>query len=351
MKITDIKIETQKVTPKPNPKRDALQALPGSGKVTVQVEAEDGSIGEGTGSFGRIAGGPDALAAVIEHELKPVVLGSDLRYVRGTHRAMLVETEYHGSAGLAMFGIAALDTALWDCLGKSLGVPCWHLWGRVNERIRAYAMVGWLNFDDGEVQEVCAKAVGQGFKAVKIKVGFETLKADIARVEVVRKAVGDDVGIMVDANQSLTAAEAVRRGRAFEQMGCVWWEEPIAADDIDGYAQLTRSLDIPIATGENLYTAADFGRFLKREAVDIVQPDLRRGGGPTALLQVGHMAEAFRIPYASHGGGPVQLNVMACLPNAMYLETGMIPEGSPMKLDEDGFVNVPEGTGFSWGQR
>ena len=109
-----------------------------------------------------------------------------------------------------------------------------------------------------------------------------------------------------------------------------------------------RDTRAPIATGENLYTPADFGRFLKRDAVDIVQPDLRRGGGPTALLQVGHLADAFRRPYASHGGGPVQLNVMACLPNAMVLETGMIPEGSPMKLDGDGYVNVPEGAGFSW---
>ncbi|MBT6144056.1 MAG: mandelate racemase/muconate lactonizing enzyme family protein [Gemmatimonadetes bacterium] len=348
MKVVKLSIETRTVEPNPNPQRDALQALPGSGGVTVRVEAEDGSVGEGGASFGRIAGGPAALKALIDHELKPMVVGSDVRYVRGTHGAMLRETEYHGSTGLAMFGIAAIDTALWDCLGKSLGVPCWQLWGRVNHRIRAYAMVGWLNFGDSEVQEVCARAVGQGFRAVKIKVGFETLKEDIARVDLVREAVGDEVGIMVDANQSLTAAEAVRRGRAFQDMGCVWWEEPIAADDIDGYAQLTHSLDIPIATGENLYRLADFGRFLKREAVDIVQPDLRRGGGPTALLQIGHMADAFRRPYASHGGGPVQLNVMACLPNAMYLETGMIPAGSPMELDEDGFVNVPEGAGFSW---
>ena len=91
----------------------------------------------------------------------------------------------------------------------------------------------------------------------------------------------------------------------------------------------------------------DFARFLKREAVDIVQPDLRRAGGPTALLQIGALADAFRIPYASHGGGPVQLNVMACLPNAMYLETGLIAEGSKLKLT-DGYVDIPDGPGFSW---
>jgi L-alanine-DL-glutamate epimerase-like enolase superfamily enzyme len=146
---------------------------------------------------------------------------------------------------------------------------------------------------------------------------------------------------------TLTAAEAIRRGRAFEALGCAWWEEPIPADDIDGYAALTRALDIPIATGENLYSATDFARFLKREAVDIVQPDLRRAGGPTALLQIGALADAFRIPYASHGGGPVQLNVMACLPNAMYLETGLIAEGSKLKLT-DGYVDIPDGPGFSW---
>jgi nucleoside-diphosphate-sugar epimerase len=94
----------------------------------------------------------------------------------------------------------------------------------------------------------------------------------------VRNAVGDDVDIMVDANQSLSTAEAITRGRAFEALSCLRWEEPLPADDIDGYATLAHALDIPIATGENLYSTADFARFLKREALDIVQPDLRRAG-------------------------------------------------------------------------
>jgi L-alanine-DL-glutamate epimerase-like enolase superfamily enzyme len=208
-------------------------------------------------------------------------------------------------------------------------------------------MVGWLNYDEDEVQAICKEAVAQGFRAVKIKVGYPTLQEDMARVAMVRKAVGDDIGIMVDANQSLTTAEATRRGRAFAELGCLWWEEPIPADDIDGYAELAHILDIPIATGENLYTAVDFARFLRRDAVDIVQPDLRRAGGPTALLQIGTLASAFRRPYASHGGGPVQLNIMACLSNALYLETGLIPADSPLRLEE-GTVQIPQGPGFSW---
>jgi L-alanine-DL-glutamate epimerase-like enolase superfamily enzyme len=347
MHITQLTTQIRRQAPSPTPKRDALQSLPGSGSVRVEITTNTGVTGVGEAGFGRIAGGPDALAALIEHELKPLILGQDPAFVRGLHQSMLAETEYHGSQGLATFGIAAVDTALWDCLGRANGIPCWQLWGGVHTRVPAYAMVGWLNYDDGEVQAICRQAVAQGFRAVKIKVGFPTLQQDIQRVEVVRRAVGDGIGIMVDANQSLTAAEAVRRGRAFEQMGCVWWEEPIPADDIDGYAELARALDIPIATGENLYSAADFARFLRRDAVDIVQPDLRRAGGPTALLQIGSMAAAFRRPYASHGGGPVQLNVMACLSNALYLETGLIPPDSPLRLEE-GTVQIPSGPGFSW---
>jgi L-alanine-DL-glutamate epimerase-like enolase superfamily enzyme len=347
MRITHVDVQIRRQPASPTPRRDALQSLPGSGSVRVEVTTDTGVIGLGEAGFGRLAGGPDALASLIEHELKPLLVGQDPAFVRGLHQAMLAETEYHGSQGLAMFGIAALDTAIWDCLGKGLGVPCWQLWGGVHSRIPAYAMVGWLNYDDEEVQAICRQAVTQGFRAVKIKVGYPTLAEDVQRVAVVRKAVGESIGIMVDANQALTTAEAVRSGRAFEEMGCLWWEEPIPADDIDGYAELARALDMPIATGENLYTVADFARFLRRDAVDIVQPDLRRAGGPTALLQIGTMAAAFRSPYASHGGGPVQLNIMACLSNALYLETGLLAPDSPLQLEE-GTVQIPQGPGFGW---
>jgi L-alanine-DL-glutamate epimerase-like enolase superfamily enzyme len=347
MHITKLEITVRHRTPNPKPILDALQALPGSGEVQVVLHTDRGFSGSGEVGFGRIAGGPDALAALIEHELKPLILGTDPAFVRRTHAEMLRETEYHGSFGLATFGIAAVDTALWDCLGKSLGAPCWKLWGAVHTRIPAYAMVGWLNYDDEEVQRICAEAVQQGFTAVKIKVGYPTLDQDLRRIQIVRQAVGKEIRLMVDANQSLTTAEAIRRGRAFQNAGCYWWEEPIPADDVEGYAALAGALDIPIGTGENLYSCADFSRFLKHDAVDVVQPDLRRAGGPTALLQIGHMAAAFYRPYASHGSGPVQLNVMACLPNAIYLETGLIKPGSPLNL-VDGYVDIPTGPGFSW---
>ncbi len=347
MQVTEMQVHVRQRPPDSDPKRDALQALPGSGSVEVVITGEDGSRGLGAVSFGRIAGAPQALASLITHELRPLVTGTDVAQVRETHVAMLRETEYHGSGGLASFGIAAVDTALWDCLGKSRGVPCWKLWGAVHDRIPAYAMVGWLNYADDQVQAICAKAVEQGFGAVKIKVGYPTLREDLARIALVRQAIGDDVRLMVDANQSLSTSEAIRRGRAFQDVGITWWEEPLPADDIDGYTELAGALDIPVATGENLYSPHDFARFLRRNAVDIVQPDLRRAGGPTALLEIGALANAFRRPYASHGSDAAHLNVMACVPTVIYAETGLVQPGSPMRL-RDGCIPLPQGAGLSW---
>jgi len=347
MKVTEITVTARERKTTRALVADALQVLDARGDVEVTVRTDAGVEGHSSCFFGRVAGAPRTLAALIENELKPLVLGTDPTFVRRTHAAMLRETEYHGSSGLAMFGIAALDTALWDCLGRARGVPCWQLWGACRESVPAYAMVGWLNYSDDEVQKICAKAVSQGFRGVKIKVGFPTLEQDLHRIDLVRQAIGPDVRLMVDANQSLTVSEALRRGRAFQERGIFWWEEPLAAADIDGYAALAAGLDIPVAAGENLYTPADFARFLRRDAVDIVQPDLRRGGGPTALLQIGMLAHAFGRPYASHGGGPVQLAIMASLPNAFYLETGVLDPGSPLEL-VDGCARVPQGPGFSW---
>lgn len=347
MKVTRIEAIAHTRPPNPDPVRDALQVLPGAGTVEVRVDTDEGMAGRGDVYFGRIAGGPEALEVLIQRVLVPVVLGTEVEMVRATHEVMLRETEYLGSFGLAMWGIAALDTALWDCLGKAHEVPCWKLWGAVHTRIPAYAMVGWLNYSDDEVQRICAQAVEQGYRAIKIKVGFETLEQDAKRVELVRRAVGDETRLMVDANQALITAEAIRRGRAFQDLGCYWWEEPLPAHDVDGYAELAAALDIPIATGENLCTKHDFARFLRHDAVDIVQPDLRRGGGPTALLQIGLLADAFRRPYASHGGEATHMSVMACLPNTHYVELGLLSRDSPMKL-VNGCVGLPQGPGFAW---
>jgi L-alanine-DL-glutamate epimerase-like enolase superfamily enzyme len=347
------RIETQIVEPSARsaaagpPIRDAIQSLPGAGSVAVRAHSDDGLVGSGDAWFGRIAGGPAAVQAIVQQVLAPLVVGRDPAFVRRIHEDLLRETEYAGSGGLAMFGIAAVDTALWDLLGRAAGQPVWRLLGAARDRVPAYAMVGWLNYSDEEVAAICARALQQGFRAVKIKVGYPTLEQDARRVEVVRRAVGRETILMVDANQSLAAAEAIRRGRVFEELGCFWFEEPLPAADLDGYAEVAAALAIPIATGENLYGRHAFAPFIRRSAVDVVQGDLRRAGGPSEILAIGALADACRLPYASHGGGPVNLNLLATMPNATYLETGLLSPGSPLVL-ESGCALLPQGPGFSW---
>ncbi len=325
-----------------------FHGVPGLGSVRVVVHTDADVSGAAEIGFGRSAGRPHSLAGVIEHELKPAVVGTDTAFIRGTHEALLRETRYCGPAGMPLYGISLIDTALWDCIGKAHGVPCWKLWGAVRDRIPAYAMVGWRNYSDEKLQRVCAEAVEHGFRAVKIVIGFPTMEEDIKRVTLAREAIGDDVKLMVDGGQNLTVAEAIRRGHALENLGCYWWEEPIPAGDIDGNIAVAEALNIPLALGESLHGVPDFAERLSRSAVDIVQPNMRRAGGPTALLQIGSIADAFGRRYASsQADGTVQLNVMACLPNALYLEADVVDPTSLPELT-DGHISLPTGPGFDW---
>jgi L-alanine-DL-glutamate epimerase-like enolase superfamily enzyme len=342
VKIKDLEVTLHRNDPNPNPIRDAIQILPGIGNVSVKVISEDGISGSGSVYFGRIDGSLDALKSFIEEILKPVVIGTELGFIRGTYEAMIKETDYLGSKGFASMGISAVDTALWDCLGKTLKVPCWKLWGACHTELPVYAMVGWINLDRESIKKRCEDSLKLGYRAMKLKIGYPTLAEDIERIRYVREIIGDSTKLMIDANQVFTVGEAITRGKAFEDLDCYWYEEPISAQNIEGYKQLADELKIQIATGENLYSPQEFAFFIKHNAVDIIQPDLRRSGGPTALLEIGRMAHAFGMPYASHGSDAAHFNVMACLPNVIMVETG-----GEYRL-ENGMKKIPEGWGFSW---
>jgi L-alanine-DL-glutamate epimerase-like enolase superfamily enzyme len=342
VKVKDLQVIIHRNDPNPNPIRDAIQVLPGIGNVSVRVISEEGITGSGSVYFGRIDGSLDALKSFIEEILKPVVIGKDLGFIRGTYEAMIRETDYLGSKGFATMAIASVDTALWDCLGKTLQVPCWKLWGACHTELPVYAMVGWINLDRESIKKRCEDALKLGYRAVKLKIGYPTLTEDLERIRYVREIIGDSTKLMIDANQVFTVGEAIVRGKAFEDLDCYWFEEPIYAQNIEGYKQITNELRIQIATGENLYSPQDFAFFIKHGAVDIIQPDLRRSGGPTALLEIGKMAHSFGMPYASHGSDAAHFNVMACLPNVIMVETG-----GEYRLD-NGMKKIPEGWGFSW---
>lgn len=324
------------------PVRDALQVLDTHGSCRVTLETSEGISGQGSINFGRLDAGPGLLAHLINDELAPQVVGKDPFLIRGIRDDLWALTDYHGSAGLALLGIAAIDVALWDAVGKIAGQPVWRLLGARRDRVPSYAMAGWLELDEDGLKRVATAALEQGFRGVKMKVGLPSLDEDVRRIEAVRSAIGRETPLMVDANQVFTRVEALRRGRVYEQLGCYWFEEPLRADDHAGLAELARELTIPVASGENDYGKRQFRDLLERRSVDVVQPDIRRAGGVTECLEIGLMADAFNVPYASHGGG-VHLHVLAALPNTLFMESGLLAEGKKLV---DGCFALPEEPGF-----
>lgn len=347
VKVTKVEVEFEVAAPRERPNRDALQVLDGGGTVRVRIEAQDGLSdvvsGRSSPGFGRLRAAPGVLAALIREELAPEVIGEDPFLIRKIRDKLWRLTDYHGAAGLALLGISAIDVALWDLVGHALQQPVWRLLGPARDRMPAYAMVGWLNFSIEELKPIAEKAATQGFKGVKMKVGSATLEEDVARIEAVRQIAGHEMKLMVDANQVFSVPEALLRGRVYQELGCFWFEEPIRADDHEGLAELASKLDMRIASGENDYGKRQFRDLFERRAVDVVQPDLRRAGGATECLEVAAMADAFGIAYASHGGGP-HLHLLAAMPNAIYMESGYLPEGGRLV---DGCIPLPEGPGFS----
>ncbi|HEX2032569.1 MAG TPA: mandelate racemase/muconate lactonizing enzyme family protein [Chloroflexota bacterium] len=347
MKITGLETQVRIDPPPARPITDAWRANRHPGGVTLLVHTDAGLVGRGGGSFASIKGAHRTFATLLEEEVAPLVVGRDPLAIRQLNDELKKGLEEQGTAGLTAYARAAVDVALWDILGQVAGQPVHRLLGQAKDRLPAYAMVGWMHFSADEVAEACAKAMDQGFKAVKVKVGSPTLEDDLRRLEGVRRAVGHTVQIFCDANQSLTPSEALRRGRALAELGVGWLEEPVIAHNYDGYATVAHGLDLPVAGGENLYGSAEFAELFKRNAIDVVQGDLARNGGVSGCIEVGHAAAAFGLPYCSHGGGLVNLNILCALPNALWLETGML-DGEWRERFVDGCVLAPEGPGFRW---
>src|ERR671932_1165659 len=172
------------------PLRDALQTLDTQGTCRVTGETSAGTTGTGEVFFGRLDAAPAILAHLINDELALAIVGDDPFLIRGIRDKLWHLTDYHGTLGLALFGIAGIDIALWDLLGRTLGQPVWRLLGAQRDRVTAYAMVGWLNYDLDTLRRIANQAIEQGFVGVKMKVGAPTLKEDVQRIKTVRAVIG-----------------------------------------------------------------------------------------------------------------------------------------------------------------
>jgi len=322
------------------------------GGVVVRIQTDAGIAGWAYSSFGAIAGGPRALEAILHNEIEPVLLGKDPAFPKRIRADLWKALEYAGVQGLTQFAIAAADIAIWDILGKAAGMPVYKMIGANADRMPVYNMCGWYYENDSDLsqfQRQITDAFDEGFHAVKIKVGRDSLDDDIRRIEAARRIAGKDRPIMVDANQKFNVNEAIRRGKIYQQMGCYWFEEPIVPYDHAGYAKVADELDIRIATGENEYTKFSCMDLISRRGVDVIQPDNRRAGGLTEWMEIGAIADGFGLELASHGGGPTNLHMLLAMPNAIYMETGSLKgEGSSVEKLRmvEGAVLAPETPGM-----
>lgn len=264
------------------------------------------------------------------------------------------------------------EVALWDIIGKAAGLPLYKLWGGVKDRVLAYASLGELHPPAQRAEEVLALQES-GFKAVKLRVKHEKMADDIALVEAVREAAGDDLEIMVDANQgwpihgfgpypTWTVKRAIETCRAFEELGVRWLEEPLYKHDYEGYSRLREATTVPIAGGEMNVDLHEFRDLVERGCLDILQPDAVISTGLWNARKVAALAEMHNLEFSPHTwtnglGLAANLQLMGAVMNCHYCEFPIEPPGwvpaardfmlaEPLQVDRDGFISIPSGPGL-----
>ncbi|MGQ0524386.1 MAG: enolase C-terminal domain-like protein [Betaproteobacteria bacterium] len=257
-----------------------------------------------------------------------------------------------GVHGLVRMAVAALDIAAWDALAIAAGLPLAVYLGGTLKPIPAYNSCGLGLMAPEAVADEAEKLIAGGFRAVKLRLGYATLEADLAAVHAVRKRVPDSIAVMVDFNQALSVAEALRRGRALDGEGVYWIEEPIRHDDYAGSAVLARELATPIQIGENFSGPRAMAEALAVSACDYVMPDLARIDGVTGWQHAAGLAQARGIEMSSHLYPEVSAHLLAVTPTRHWLEyvdwaNAIVAE--PLRI-EDGRAIIPDrpGNGLSW---
>jgi D-galactarolactone cycloisomerase len=344
------------------------------GALLVEIETDERVVGIGEAGVG---GG--ATAGVIEKVLKPMLLGEDPLLIEGLWQRMFARTRQYGRRGVVMNAISGIDIALWDIAGKVARLPLYRLFGGCRDRVEAYASGGFYQEGKG-VDELAGEAEGyraRGFKGMKMKVGRNPStgahlrhlvdhaelcevdpEEDIARVAAVRRALGPQAKLMVDANSAWSPSFAIEMGRAFEPYKLYWIEEPVATDDIAGSARVADALSTPIAGYETEIGLYGFRELITRGAVDIVQPDIAWAGGFSECRRIAALAQAHHLMVAPHAfAGAVllaaALHFIASIPNGLVLEFDQNPNGlrdellkEPFRIETDGTIKLPERPGL-----
>ncbi len=359
------------------PLSDSIHYMPLRAALLVELGTDDGEVGIGESA---IYGGPASVVETMIHdELAPRILGEDPTKPEWLWQVMTGRSHQHGDGGVLPAAVSGLDIAIWDLLARKAGLPLYRLLGGYRDEVRAYASAGFYaeGKDAGGLADEVRGYVESGFRHVKIKVGRTTdtpvnplvhmdapgfatvtFAEDLRRVGAVRNAVGDDIHIMVDANNAWTKPTALEAGREFERLGVHWFEEPVPTEDREGSAALAAAIGVPIAGYETRTGLVGFRDLIADRAVDIVQPDVIWSGGITACRRIAALAAAAGMPCVPHVFSTAvslaaNLHFIASIPNSYLLEFDQNPNAlrtellsRPIEPDERGVVAVPDGPGL-----
>jgi len=367
MKITDVRVLmfSLLIPPERRHRTDLGQAVKAEAAV-VEVQTDEGLSG-----IGPAFGPPPVIRAIVETELKDLVVGRDPcavedlweRMYAGSRADLSREAGYsfprvhrRGETIAAMSGI---DVACWDLAGQAAGMPVARLLGGGgHDRLPGYASGGWRPAD--RIGEEVKGFAGQGFRAVKMRVWGEhgfTLQEAISRIEAARAALGESVDLMVDAHGALGLPEATALAERIAPCRIRWFEEPVSPDDHAGYRHLRARTTIPLAAGENEVTRYPFVSLLADGGLDILQPDVAVVGGLTEARRIAILAHAHHrlfTPHVWHSGLIVaaSLQLAAAVPNCPIFEVPMSRNPliwelmTPAFQISDGWISVPEGPGL-----
>ena len=263
-------------------------------------------------------------------ELGQLLVGMNVMEIEAARARLEQAGGWVGPTGMLPMAISTLDIALWDAVGKTLGQPLYRLLGGHRDRVPAYASDNlWYSLSLDDLAQSARQHVSLGYNMLKLRLGHEATPAgEVARILAVREAVGPDVQVMVDATESWRADQAGGAGRALQDAGIVWLEDPVSHQDVAALAHLSRSLDVPIAAGERLYGLDAFQKTFDAHSVDIAIIDLARVGGITPWMKVAAMAEARGIPVAGHVIPEVHVHLLSAVPNGHLVE--YMPRSEPI---------------------
>lgn len=346
MKIAQVTVDILEV-----PVQDAYVAagrtVDANWHILARIRTDDGVEGFGyVVKLGAQLVQPIAQAA---RELGESLVGMNVLDTDAAWQKMTRAGKWVGPGGLLHWAIAPLDIALWDAAGKIHNQPIWRLLGGFRDHIPAYASDRlWYSLSYDELAESARNHAANGYSGIKLRLGKEIGPAAQAeRAGIAIEAAGPGVAVMVDGTESWDLPYARAAGRALQDAGVTWLEDPVNHENLAGLASLTAALDLAVTGGENLYTLDQFRRTLEARAVDVLILDLFRVGGITPWRKAAALAEAHRVPLSGHVAPEFHLHLLAAAPHGEILEymprSGAILQNMP--VPEKGVLTAPDGPG------